>query len=90
MRAFAGGAAPEDVSIRGQGYAIAVDELEHGLSAVAAPVLGPDGRAVAALSISGPTIRLTQRRIAELVPELVRQAGLLSRRLGSHDTRGAA
>src|SRR5438034_6275893 len=38
LRAFAGGAAPEDVSIRGQGYAIAVDELEHGLSAVAAPV----------------------------------------------------
>jgi IclR family transcriptional regulator, acetate operon repressor len=90
LRAFAGGATREDVSIRGQGYAIAVDQLEHGLSAVAAPVLGPDGTAVAALSISGPTIRLTQKRIAELVPELVRQAELLSQRLGTHDTRGAA
>jgi IclR family acetate operon transcriptional repressor len=90
LRAFAGGPAAEDASIRRQGYAIAVDQLEHGLSAVAAPVVGPDGTAVAALSISGPTIRLTQKRIAELVPELVRQAELLSERLGSHDTRGAA
>src|SRR5690348_8490154 len=79
-----------DASIRAQGYAVALDELEHGLSAVAAPVLGPGGTAVAALSISGPTIRLTPKRIAELAPELVRQASLLSERLGTHDTRGAA
>ena len=90
LRAFGAGAAGDDASIRRQGYAVAVDELEQGLSAVSAPVLGPDGTAVAALSISGPTIRLTQKRIAELVPELVRQAGLLSQRLGTHDTRGAA
>jgi IclR family transcriptional regulator, acetate operon repressor len=90
LRAFGPGAAAGDASIRRQGYAVAVDELEHGLSAVAAPVLGPAGTAVAALSISGPTIRLTQKRIAELVPELTRQAGLLSERLGTHDTRGAA
>jgi DNA-binding IclR family transcriptional regulator len=90
LRAFGPDAASGDRSIRAQGYAVAVDELEQGLSAVSAPVLGPDGTAVAALSISGPTIRLTQKRIAELVPELVRQAGLLSRRLGTHDTRGAA
>jgi IclR family transcriptional regulator, acetate operon repressor len=82
LLAFGAGAGTEDASIRAQGFAIAADELEHGLSAVAAPVLGPDGTAVAALSISGPTIRLTQKR--------VRQAGLLSERLGTHDTRGAA
>ena len=92
LRAFGANlnAAPEDASIRAQGYAVAVDELEQGLSAVSAPVLGPDGTAVAALSISGPTIRLPQKRIAELATELVRQAGLLSERLGTHDTRGAA
>lgn len=90
LRAFGPDAAAEDGSIRRRGYAVAVDELEDGLSAVAAPVLGPDGSAVAALSISGPTIRLTHKRIAELVPELTRQAGLVSERLGTHDTRGAA
>jgi DNA-binding IclR family transcriptional regulator len=82
--------APETEGIRRRGYATAVDELEHGLSAVAAPVLGPDGNAIAALSISGPTIRLTRQRIAELVPALLEQAQLVSARLGNYDQRGAA
>src|SRR5436305_2222804 len=80
----------DGAAIRKRGYAVAVDELEHGLTALAAPVLGPDGDAVAALSISGPTIRLTRERIAELLPALIEQAGLVSMRLGNHDQRGAA
>jgi DNA-binding IclR family transcriptional regulator len=52
-------------------------------------VFGPDGVAVAALSISGPTIRLTRDRIAELAPALVEQAQFLSERLGA-EHRGAA
>lgn len=80
----------ESAAIRKRGYAVAVDELEHGLSALAAPVLGADGKAVAALSISGPTIRLSRDRIAELAPALVEQARLVSVRLGNHDQRGAA
>ena len=82
---------PTRAPIRARGYAIAVDELERGLSALAAPVFGPDGVAVAALSISGPTIRLTRERIAELAPALVEQARFLSERLGHRDhARGAA
>jgi DNA-binding IclR family transcriptional regulator len=77
-------------AIRAQGYAIACDELERGLSALAAPVFGPDGVAVAALSISGPTIRLTRDRIAELAPSLLEQARLVSERLGNSNQRGAA
>ena len=78
-------------AIRGRGYATAVDELEVGLSALAAPVFGGDGSAVAALSISGPTIRLTRKRIQELAPVLVAHARALSRKLGHHDDkRGAA
>jgi len=66
---------PDGEEIRTRGYATAVDELEHGLAALAAPIFGPDGDAVAALSISGPTIRLTRDRIAELLPPLLEQAG---------------
>ncbi len=92
LRAFA--SAPPDGEetrlIRARGYAIAVDELERGLAALAAPVFDRDGIAVAALSISGPTIRLTPRRIAELAPALLEQARQLSARLGNHDQRGAA
>ena len=78
-------------AIRARGYATAVDELEDGLAALAAPVFGPGGDVVAALSISGPTIRLTPDRITELAPALLEQASLLSARLGNHDDqRGAA
>ncbi len=87
-----GDAVPEVelAAIRARGYAIAVDELEQGLSALAAPVCSPAGDAIAALSISGPTIRLTPERLEELAPLLVEQARLLSARLGHHDERGAA
>jgi DNA-binding IclR family transcriptional regulator len=71
--------------IRSRGYATSIDELEVGLSALAAPVLDADGTAVAALSISGPTSRLTAARIEELAPLLQEEATSLSRRL-----RGAA
>jgi len=79
-------------SVRAQGYATAVDELERGLSALAAPVFGADRVAVAALSISGPSIRLTRERIDELAPALCAQAERLSARLGKPDIdqRGAA
>ncbi len=40
---------------------------------------------IAALSISGPTIRMTPARIAELKPILIEEARALSRRLGNHE-----
>ena len=83
--ALGGGAADDVDLIRTRGYATSVDELEVGLSALAAPVLDTDGAAIAALSISGPTTRLTAERIDELAPLLKREAASLSRRL-----RGAA
>jgi DNA-binding IclR family transcriptional regulator len=74
-------------TIRAQGYATAVDELEVGLAALAAPVRGARGDVIAALSISGPTVRMTPARIEELQPILTREAELLSHRLG-HRTEG--
>jgi IclR family transcriptional regulator, acetate operon repressor len=90
LRAFGAARPAEGRAIRAKGYAVAIDELERGLAALAAPVFGPDGNAVAALSISGPTMRLTRERIAELAPALLEQAHELSTRLGNHDQRGAA
>lgn len=45
-------------AVREQGYARDGDESVDGVSCVAAPLTGPDGRTVAALSISAPTHRL--------------------------------
>jgi DNA-binding IclR family transcriptional regulator len=81
----------ELTAVRTRGYAIAVDELEPGLSAVAAPVFGADGTAIAALSISGPTIRMPAARLEELGALLVHHAAELSALLDHHEAkRGAA
>jgi DNA-binding IclR family transcriptional regulator len=40
-------------------------------------VLDDSGRAIAALSVSGPTLRLSPRRIAELRPIVIKQARAL-------------
>jgi IclR family acetate operon transcriptional repressor len=68
--------------VRGEGFAHAVDELELGLAAVAVPVWGARGDVIAALSVSGPTLRMTPERIRELRPVLTHQGRALSRRLG--------
>jgi DNA-binding IclR family transcriptional regulator len=67
------------------GFATSIDELEIGLSAMAAPVRGARGEVIAALSISGPTLRMTPARIDELRPLLISEAQALSRRLGHRE-----
>jgi DNA-binding IclR family transcriptional regulator len=44
--------------VRARGYATIVDELEDGLTAVAAPVVDAAGRCVAAVAVTGPTFRV--------------------------------
>jgi IclR family acetate operon transcriptional repressor len=69
--------------IRRNGYATAVDELEPGLVAIAAPVRNHAGDVVATLSINGPRSRLGPKRRRELVPKLCRAANRVSRQLGA-------
>jgi DNA-binding IclR family transcriptional regulator len=68
--------------VREQGYAVAVDELEVGLSAIAAPIRNAHGDVIASLSVSGPTFRLGEARVKELVPVVQDAADEVSRRLG--------
>jgi IclR family acetate operon transcriptional repressor len=72
-------------TVRRDGYATALDELEDGLSSLAAPVLGGDGVARAALSISGPSLRLDVPGIADLRPVLIHEAQALTARLSDHE-----
>src|SRR3954449_3512720 len=80
----------ELAKVRETAFAAAIDELEPGLTALAAPVHGPTGDVIAALSVSGPTLRLGPDRIAELQPVLITQAAALSARLGHNKGRRAA
>jgi DNA-binding IclR family transcriptional regulator len=68
--------------VRRLGYALAVDELEEGLTAVAAPIRNHHGDIIASMSISGPTFRLHHARLDETVPMVVAAALEVSHRLG--------
>jgi DNA-binding IclR family transcriptional regulator len=72
----------ELAEVRARGYATASDELEVGLAAVAAPIRNAHGDVIASVSLSGPTFRLDQASIGELLPTLQDAAGEISRRLG--------
>jgi IclR family transcriptional regulator, acetate operon repressor len=82
--------ADELEAVRERGYATAVEELEPGLAAVAAPVRGPDEAVIAALSVSGPTIRLTAPRLAALGALTQEHADLLSSLLASRQPKRGA
>ena len=68
--------------VRREGYAVATDELEVGLTALAAPIRSAHGDVVASVSVSGPTFRLPDDRVKELVPTVTEAAEQISRRLG--------
>jgi IclR family acetate operon transcriptional repressor len=77
--------------VRAKGYAIALEELEPGLWAVASAVRDASGAVVAALSVSGPTVRLRQGLLPRLGRLLVAEGRSLSAQLGYDDRkRGVA
>jgi len=69
--------------VRQRGYAVADSELEPGLVAIAAPVFGATGNVVAAVSVSGPSARLTRDRIPEVGQLLVDETAEIGAQLGA-------
>jgi len=62
------------------GYAWASEECYPGDLTIGAPIIGPDGRAIAAVNISGPIIRWSMTELRErLVPLLLETARVASR-----------
>jgi len=68
--------------IREQSYAVATEELEDGFTAIGAPVFNHDGKAVAAISVGGPSARLTSDRISQIAERVVSAAKAVSQKLG--------
>ena len=60
----------ELADIRKKGFATDNEEVEEGLYCVAVPLLAANGKAIAAISIAGPTVRMTPDRIPMLIDEL--------------------
>lgn len=68
--------------VRIQGYAMDSEENEIGVSCVGSPIFDYTTRVIGAISVSGPTERMTVSRRLELAP-IVRDAGVrLSNRMG--------
>jgi DNA-binding IclR family transcriptional regulator len=60
--------------IREEGYAIDNGELIEGIKCIAAPVSLPGRGAFAAISIAGPSFRLTEERVKKLIPLVMKAA----------------
>jgi len=73
-------------AVRRRGWAQSVAEREAGVASVSAPVRGPSGRVVAAVSISGPVERFTRQPGRQHATAVVAAAGRLTEVL----RRGAA
>jgi DNA-binding IclR family transcriptional regulator len=68
--------------VRQRGFATAVEELETGLTAIAAPVRNAEGNVIASVSASGPSFRIPADRIPLMADTVRRGAAEISRRLG--------
>lgn len=59
-------------AVRAAGYGLNRGGTEQGIAAVGVAVRDDEGRAVAAVSVSVPSMRLTRQRVPELVAALRR------------------
>ena len=68
--------------VRDAGYALDREENELGIRCVACPVRDFSGQVVAAISLSGATVYVTEARQSELVADVMEAADAISARLG--------
>ncbi|HXU51336.1 MAG TPA: IclR family transcriptional regulator [Casimicrobiaceae bacterium] len=79
-----------------RGYGLAMSEAEPGVTAIAAAIrVGAGGHALGTVSVAGPSVRMTDARVAALAPLVVRCASKLAelwhlRRLGRPGEPSAA
>ncbi|WP_102275059.1 IclR family transcriptional regulator [Cytobacillus massiliigabonensis] len=72
----------ELAEVKNKGFALDLQENEYGITCIAVPIFDHLGKVAAAVSISGPTIRMTDERILELQPRMIEIGKNISSRLG--------
>jgi len=68
--------------VRASGYALDNEEREVGVRCVAGPVRDHEGKVVAAVSISGPSSRITEDRLSRLIAAVRTATSRISTELG--------
>ena len=74
--------------VRTPGHAIDDQENEVGMRCVAAPIINADGWPLGALSISGPTSRMTPEAVTSLGTQLRESCELIASRLAEGNATG--
>jgi DNA-binding IclR family transcriptional regulator len=72
----------ELAEVRKQGYAVSRGEQADGVASISAPVFAASGHVMAAVSILGPSTRMSDDTMAKLRPLVVRTGQEISRLLG--------
>jgi DNA-binding IclR family transcriptional regulator len=65
-----------------RGYAVSNQEYEKDINAIAAPILGADGRPILVIAIAGPSFRLPPERMAELGQAILATNEKIQREVG--------
>lgn len=73
-------------TVRKTGYALDNEEQAIGLRCAAAPIFGPQGEAIAAISISGPKSRISAGRLSEFGALVLTAADEITGRIGGFKT----
>lgn len=76
-------------AVRRRGWAIDDEEHAVGLRCVGAAIHDEHGGVMGAISVSGPTVRLTDERVGELGPMVKRAAAEITERIGANELRAA-
>jgi IclR family KDG regulon transcriptional repressor len=72
----------ELAQVKQKGYALDLEENEYGIRCIAVPIFDHVGKVIAAVSLSGPTIRMTDERIEQLQARMRQIGKQISARLG--------
>ncbi|MCQ6268087.1 IclR family transcriptional regulator [Fictibacillus sp. WQ 8-8] len=72
----------ELIEVRKRGYALDIEENEYGITCIAVPIFDHLGKVIAAVSISGPTMRMTKERMEQLQSQMIQIGKKISKRLG--------
>jgi IclR family acetate operon transcriptional repressor len=74
--------------IRKRGWAIDDEEQADGMRCVGSAVYNEHGEVIGAVSVSGPTVRVTDERLGELGPMVKRAAAEITERVGGIVPKG--
>ncbi|KIL35596.1 IclR family transcriptional regulator [Cohnella kolymensis] len=69
-------------TIRSEHFTSSMDEREVGLAAIASPIFDVNGEVKASLSVSGPSVRFSEERIALLKEHVIESAKKISTMMG--------